>query len=201
LDADGYALYHELTFFFHSAGRQLSAQLLKISSDRVLENSLLSCFLLSTMIQFCARCAGRIQLESDLSTEHPPVPIRIQRALEVAEMWCREVGKVSTAWMEQPELSSYFQMAANLFSASEKTSWNRQIDWLRPRKAKNTGISSELLLNGFERDAHEEGSAVAGSQEGFDTLPSAGQGFGTVLTHFRTKQSCDVAMRSFKFLE
>jgi hypothetical protein len=135
LDADGYALYHELTYFFHGAGRQLSAQLLKISSGRVLENSILSCFLLSTMIQFCTRWAGRIQIESDLSAEHPPVPMRIQRALEVAEMWCREVGKISTTWMAHDTLSSYFQMAANLLPAEMRASWNRQIDWLRSEKS------------------------------------------------------------------
>lgn len=131
LDADGYALYHELTYFFHGAGMPLIAQLLRISGGRVLENSIVSCFLLSTMLQFCARWAGRIQIESDLSAEHPPVPIRIQRALAVAEMWCREVGKISTSWMAEETLRRYFQMAAGLFSAEEKASWNRQIDWLR----------------------------------------------------------------------
>jgi len=130
-DADGYALYHELTYFFHGGGRSLTAQLLKISNNRVLEDALLYCFLLSTMIQFCARWAGRIHVESDLAAEHPPVPMRIQRALLVTEMWCREVGEISTSWMTDGTSSRYFQMAANIFPADKRASWGQQIAWLQ----------------------------------------------------------------------
>ena len=44
------------------------------------------------MVQFCARWAGKIQIESDDRAEHPPLPIRIQYSILFAEMWCREVG-------------------------------------------------------------------------------------------------------------
>lgn len=131
LDADGYAIYHELTYFFHGGGRPLTAQLFKISSSRVLEESILSCFLLSTMIQFCARWAGRIQVGLDPSAEHPPVPFRIQYALLVAEMWCREVGQLSTSWMADGTPRRHFQMAANLFTREKRASWGQQVEWLR----------------------------------------------------------------------
>jgi hypothetical protein len=55
LDADGYGIYHDLTYFFSGGGKQLALQWLKISSGMALENSILSCFLLAVMIQFlCA---------------------------------------------------------------------------------------------------------------------------------------------------
>jgi hypothetical protein len=80
-DADGYAIYHELSYFFNGAGRQWASQWLSVSRDRALDNSILSCFLLSLMLQFCARWAGKIQVETDLRAEHPPLAIRIQYAI------------------------------------------------------------------------------------------------------------------------
>lgn len=130
LDADGYAIYHELTYFFHSAGRGLAANLLRISSDKAFENALISCFLISTMLQFCARWAGKVQIESDLSAEHPPAPMRIQRAIQIAEMWCRDVGQISTSWMAKEILKQHFDMAASVFDSDMKTSWGQQIAWL-----------------------------------------------------------------------
>ena len=80
-DADGYAIYHELSYFFNGAGRQWASMWLKVSSDRALENAILSCFLLSLMLQFGAQWAGKIQIETDLRAEHPPWAIRIQYAI------------------------------------------------------------------------------------------------------------------------
>jgi hypothetical protein len=40
-----------------------------------------SVFLLSIMIQFCARWAGRIQVDSDLAADYPPLLLRIEYAL------------------------------------------------------------------------------------------------------------------------
>jgi hypothetical protein len=118
-DADGYALYHELTYFFHGAGRAVAAQLLKISSNPVLEDAILSFFLLSTMIQFCARWAGKIQVESDLLAEHPPVPMRIQRSLQVAEMWCR--GRRDLHFLDgRQHLCALFSNVCQSFSGGEE---------------------------------------------------------------------------------
>jgi hypothetical protein len=94
-DADGYGINHVLEYFFNGEGRQFASQWLGTSNLRPLENSILSCFLLSIMVQFCARWAGRIPVESDVRSEHPPVPMRIEYSMLFAEMWCREVGVIS----------------------------------------------------------------------------------------------------------
>ena len=87
------------------------------------------------MVQFCARWAGKIQIESDLRAEHPPLPVRIEYAILFIEMWCREVGAMSTAWMTDGTLSGYFSMASGLFPSAEKGSWDQLISWLKsPRR-------------------------------------------------------------------
>ena len=90
-----------------------------------------SCFLLSTMVQFCARWAGKVQVESDVRKEHPPLPVRIDYSILFVEMWCREVGGISTSWMTDGTLKEYFAVAARLFAAEMKTSWDAQMSWLR----------------------------------------------------------------------
>lgn len=131
LDADGYGIYHELAYFFNGAGRQFVSQSLKISNPSALENSILSCFLLAMMIQFCARWAGKFQMDSDLGVEHPPPPMRIKYAILFVEMWCREVGGISTTWMTDGTLRDYFGAAARLFPAELKTSWDHLMWWLK----------------------------------------------------------------------
>jgi hypothetical protein len=131
LEADGYAIYHLLEHFFHGGGRQAISQTLRIGSEAALENSILSCFLLSTMVQFCARWAGKVQVESDVRKEHPPLPVRIDYSILFVEMWCREVGGISTSWMTDGTLKEYFAVAARLFAAEMKTSWDAQMSWLR----------------------------------------------------------------------
>ncbi len=130
-DADGYAIYHELSYFFNGAGRQLASQWLSVSSDRALENSILSCFMLSLMLQFCARWAGKIQIETDLRAEHPPWAMRIQYAILFVEMWCREVGHIDTSWMSDGTLNQYFGAAARILPPETKRSWDQQISWLQ----------------------------------------------------------------------
>ena len=131
LDADGYGIYHELAYFFQGGGRQLASQWLRISAGKALENSILSCFLLSIMIQFCARWAGKMQVESDLGGEHPPLPVRIEYAILFVEMWCREVGAMSTPWMTDGTIKDYFAAAARLFPPEMKAAWDQQMSWLK----------------------------------------------------------------------
>ncbi len=137
IDADGYGIYHDLPYFFSGAGRPLASRLLNTSSAKALNNSILSCFLLAGMIQFCARWAGKIQIESDLSTEHPPLPLRINYMTLFVEMWCREVGETSTAWMTDGTLKEYFTAAARLFPPEMKTAWDQQIAWLKSPSGEN----------------------------------------------------------------
>lgn len=77
MDADGYGIYHDLPYFFSGAGRPLASHLLKMSSAKSLESAILSCFLLAGMIQFCARWAGNIQIESDVSAEYHTVSVLV----------------------------------------------------------------------------------------------------------------------------
>jgi hypothetical protein len=130
-DADGYGIYHNLEYFFNGRGRQLALQLLRSQSERSLENSILSCFLLSIMVQFCARWAGKMQIESDLREEHPPVPMRIEYSILFVEMWCKEVGAISTSWMMDGTLTQYFGAAARLIPTEMKAAWNGQVSWLK----------------------------------------------------------------------
>jgi hypothetical protein len=104
---------------------------LKISSAKALENSVLSCFLLAVMVQFCARWAGKMQVESDLTAEHPPMPLRIEYTILFTDMWCREVGNMSTTWMTDGTLKEYFSAAARLFLPDMKTAWDQQMAWLK----------------------------------------------------------------------
>ena len=131
LDADGYGIYHDLQYFFNGGGRLIASQLLRISDEKALQNSILSCFLLSIMTQFCARWAGKIQIEPDASTEHPPWPLRIEYSMLIVEMWCREVSGISTSWMTDGTRNTYFSMVAKLFPQNAKAGWDQQISWLR----------------------------------------------------------------------
>ena len=99
------------------------------------------------MIQFCARWAGRIQVHSDLSAEHPPPPVRIEYALLFVEMWCREVGGMSTEWMTPDNLQNYFAAAANLFSVDLKRSWNELIGWLKSEESEEYRSKIRTALN------------------------------------------------------
>ena len=137
IDADGYGIYHDLPYFFSGAGRPLASRLLNTSSSKSLDSSILSCFLLAGMIQFCARWAGKIQIESDLSTEHPPLPLRINYMTLFVEMWCREVGGLPTTWMTDGTLRNYFSAAAGLFQPEMKTAWDQQIAWLKSPNGEN----------------------------------------------------------------
>jgi hypothetical protein len=78
--------------------------------------------------------------------------MRIQRALLTAEMWCREVGQISTSWMTDGTSSRYFQMAANLFTADKRVSWGQQIAWLQTeegeRYREQIRASAERLRTG-----------------------------------------------------
>jgi hypothetical protein len=91
-----------------------------VINGKALDNSIQSCFLLSLITQYCARWAGKIQVEADLGAEHPPIPLRIEYALLFTEMWFREGGNISTSWMTDGTAGNYFAATAALFSAGLK---------------------------------------------------------------------------------
>jgi len=131
LDADGLGIYHQLTYFFKGGGRRLASEWLHLSRKNALDNSILSCFLIAVMIQFCSRWAGKAQVEANVSAEHPPQPMRIEHAILITEMWCREVGAISTSWLADGTLNAYFAVAARLFPAGKKAPWAQLISWLK----------------------------------------------------------------------
>jgi|HubBroStandDraft_6_1064221.scaffolds.fasta_scaffold193315_2 hypothetical protein len=131
LDADGYGIYHDLAYFYQDRGRLLTSQWLRISYDKPLENSILDCYLLSLMLQFCTRWVGKTQVVWDGGANHPPQPIRIEYSILFVEMWCREAGQMSTSWMTDGTLTGYFDTVASLFPSTARSSWSLQISWLR----------------------------------------------------------------------
>jgi hypothetical protein len=151
LDADGYGIYLDLTYLIRGSGRQLALQMLRVYDHQALEKATVDCFLLSIMIQFCERWAGKIQVESDLSAEYPPPPVRIENALLFIEMWCREVGKISTAWTVDGTLQEYFSAAARLFPTDLKTAWNEQIQWLKSPESEEYRERIRAYLNRIRR--------------------------------------------------
>jgi hypothetical protein len=70
-------------------------------------------------------------IESDFGAEHPPLPVRIEFAILFIDMWCREVGGLSTSWMTDGALVQYFNMATRLFPPGQRVSWDQQMSWLR----------------------------------------------------------------------
>jgi hypothetical protein len=127
LDADGYGIYLDLTYLFRGSGKQLALQMLRVYDANALDKAILDCYLLSIMIQFCARWSGKTRIDSDLSADHPPPPVRVEYALLFTEMWCREVGKISTAWTMDGTLQEYFAAAARLFPADSRASWKDRL--------------------------------------------------------------------------
>ena len=148
LDADGYGIYHDLAYFFDGAGKALAAQWLKLAGGKALENSTLSCFLLALMIQFCARWAGKMEIESDFGAEHPPLPVRIEFAILFIDMWCRNVGGLSTSWMTDGTLSQYFSAAARLFPPGERAAWEEQMSWLKSPRSEQYRVQ---IRNAIDR--------------------------------------------------
>jgi hypothetical protein len=131
LDADGFGIYHHLAYFFHGDGRTLISQMLKISSAKHLQNSTLSAFLLAGMTQFCARWAGKVQVDADFGAKYPLHAVRIQHMILIAELWCKEVGMMSTEWMTDGTVEDYFSAASRLFPYKSKAGWDQQVSWLR----------------------------------------------------------------------
>jgi hypothetical protein len=147
LDADGYAIYHALEYLFRGDGRRIASTWLNISSPKALDNSILDCFLLSIMVQFCARWAGRVEADSDISETHPPPPVRIEYALLFVDMWCSEVGGMPTRWMTAENLRDYFAAAARLFPVEVKRSWDELVKWLKGRESEEYRLQIRSALN------------------------------------------------------
>ena len=101
-----------------------------MSNLKVLDNSILDCFVLSIMVQFCARWAARIQVELDRTRNICPRQCA-RYALLFIEMWRREVAGMTTEWMTAGYLSKYFTAASRLFPGELKRSWNDLITWLK----------------------------------------------------------------------
>ena len=62
LDADGFGIYHDLAYLFRGDGRQLASTWLNCSSPKVLDNSILDCFILSSW--FSSVRGGREEFRS-----------------------------------------------------------------------------------------------------------------------------------------
>ena len=74
--------------------------------------------------------------------EHPPLSIRIEYSMLFVEMWCREVGAISTSWMTDGTLKEYFGVASIAFGPEE-------VEYLKgtPPPVASDGRSARLNVN------------------------------------------------------
>ncbi len=127
---DGFGIYHALTYFFRGEGSNFAATWLRISNNKALENSILSCSFLALMVQFCARWAGKVQVEFDTCAKHPPHSVRIEYSMlfvDVVQGGGLDFYVVDDRWHAERN----FRAAARLFAPERKVSWDQQIKWLK----------------------------------------------------------------------
>ena len=90
---------------------------------------LLSCFFLAVLAFFCTFWHGNI-VASVHQLTHPPPPVRIKYAIQVAEMWCRQFGSVPQSWFSAPRLQDLFCTATEAVGKTARQSWDADISFL-----------------------------------------------------------------------
>ena len=114
LDADGYAIYLALAHLLRSERRETALGQLGwgSASTRDGDEQLLTCFFLSELAFFCAFWRGGIDMESVYEFLHPPPPVRIKYAIQVAQMWCGQNDSVAASWFSPARFQGFFGAAA-----------------------------------------------------------------------------------------
>jgi hypothetical protein len=112
---------------------------------------LLTCYFLALLAFFCALWRGPADAASIYRLTHPPAPIRIKYAIQVAEMWCGQNGSVSSSWFAPARFQELFRAAAQLIGEAIRQSWDAQMAFLRsPEGARY----DEQLFQAFEMLRH-----------------------------------------------
>jgi hypothetical protein len=131
LDADGYATYLVLTHLLRGERRQSALIQLERANMPAADcdELLLSCFFLAVLAFFCTFWHGNI-VASVYQLTHPPPPVRIKYAIQVAQMWCRQFDSVPQSWFSPPRLQDLFRAATEAVGKTARQSWDTEISLL-----------------------------------------------------------------------
>lgn len=170
LDADGYALYLVLANFVRGAGRDSALaqmgwrDLSNIKGDELL----LSCFFLALCGLFCALWHEDFSIASVYNLRHPPAPVRIEYAIRVAEMWCRQNHSVPGSWFNAERFKAFFDTATRCVHGSAPQAWDTHVRFLQsPAGAEY----DRLLLERFE--AVRKGAELVIKQQQGAAIPAS----------------------------
>jgi hypothetical protein len=149
LDADAFAIYLGLGNFVRGAGRQGALSQLGRPRLRDLEADalLLKCFFLSMTSIFCALWRGNIRIASIWDVSHPPAPVRIEYAIRVAKMWCKQNQSVPQPWLESGRFREVFRAAVDAVGGTTPQEWDDHIKFLTSEEGSKY---NESLLGRYE---------------------------------------------------
>jgi hypothetical protein len=91
----------------------------------------LTCFFLTAMAFFCNLSHGDANTTSVYQLTHPPPPVRIKYAINVAEMWCTQNGFDMVSSFSVARLQRLFNAAADIVGETTKGARNALIEFLR----------------------------------------------------------------------
>ena len=92
---------------------------------------LLACFFLAVLAFFSAFWRGDIDMASIYKFRHPPPPVRIKYAIQVAEMWCGLNGSVPQSWFSPARFQELFHAAVEVIGETVRRTWDAQMSFLR----------------------------------------------------------------------
>jgi hypothetical protein len=133
LDADGYAAYIVLSHVLRGDRRNSALADLRAAAlpDIEADELLLTCYFLALLAFFCALWRGAADAASIYRLTHPPAPVRIKYAIQVAEMWCGQHGSVPSSWFAPARFQELFRAVAQLFGEPIRQTWDAQMAFLR----------------------------------------------------------------------
>jgi hypothetical protein len=170
LDADGYAAYIVLSHVLRGDRRNSALADLRAAAlpDIEADQLLLTCYFLALLAFFCALRRGVADAASIYRLAHPPAPVRIKYAVQVAEMWCGQNGSVPSSWFAPARFQELFRGAAQLFGEPIRQTWDAQMAFL---KSPEGARYDEELFQVFETLRHTpHGPPKQNTASGADNL-------------------------------
>ena len=138
LDADGYAIYLGLAYFLHGDLRHRALTVLNRDKLTYLdaEQMLMTCFFFVIMAFFCYLWRGAIDVSSVYRFTHPPPPIRIKNAIQIARMWCGQNESLPPSWFDEPRFRPLFSAVAELMPGPSKQTWDAPMTFLQSQEGR-----------------------------------------------------------------
>jgi hypothetical protein len=99
-----------------------------------------------------------MEMTSIRHLRHPPAPVRIEYAIRVTKMWCRQNGSVPESWFSAEQLQSLFRVGAQLIGGTAGQAWDAQITFLQ---SKDGAEYDRKLFERFDRPSKATWSARA----------------------------------------